>query len=76
MNLTEVEYNKTYTIKKVNAAEPLKSRLLSFGFAKGNNVIVTEYTLTKQTYDVKVEDSQVALRSEEAKSIVVEDDAQ
>lgn len=73
MNLTEVEYGKEYTIEKIKAEEPLKSRLLSFGFAKGNKVVVTEYTLTKQTYDVKIEDSQVALRSEEAQTIFVED---
>ncbi len=73
MNLTEVNYGKEYTITKVKADEPLKGRLLSFGFAKGNTVVVTEYTLTKQTYDVKIEDSQVALRSEEAMSIFVEE---
>ncbi len=73
MNLTEVKYGQEYTIEKVKAEEPLKSRLLSFGFAKGNKVVVTEYTLTKQTYDVKIEDSQVALRSEEAMSILVEE---
>ncbi len=74
MDLTQVKFGKEYTIKKVKAEEPLKSRLLSFGFAKGNSVTVTEYTLTKQTYDVRIEDSQVALRSEEATSILVEDD--
>lgn len=73
MNLTQVKHGEKYTIKKVKAEEPLKSRLLSFGFAKGNSVTVTEYTLTKQTYDVRVEDSQVALRAEEAMSIFVED---
>jgi Fe2+ transport system protein FeoA len=73
MDLTQVKFDKEYTIKKIIAEEPLKSRLLSFGFAKGNKVTVTEYTLTRQTYDVKVEDSQVALRSEEAASILVED---
>jgi len=73
MDLTQVKFDKEYTIKKIKAEEPLKSRLLSFGFAKGNKVMVTEYTLTRQTYDVKIEDSQVALRSEEAASILVGD---
>lgn len=73
MNLTDAEYGKKYTISKINAVEPLKSRLLSFGFAKGNQVAVLEYTLTKQTYDVIIEDSQVALRKEEAESIQVEE---
>ena len=71
MNLTQVDFGKEYEISKITATEPLKSRLLSFGFAKGNKVTVTEYTLTRQTYDVKIEDSHVALRAEEAKSILV-----
>jgi len=73
VNLTQVKFGQEYTIKKITAEEPLKSRLLSFGFAKGNSVTVIEYTLTRQTYDVRIEDSQVALRNEEATSILVED---
>ncbi len=73
MNLTEVKFGKKYKVAKVTAAEPLKSRLFSFGFTKGNEVTVLEYTLTKQTYDVIIEDSQVALRAEEAQNIMVED---
>jgi ferrous iron transport protein A len=72
MDLTQVNFGSEYEIKKVTAEEPLKSRLLSFGFAKGNKVTVIEYTLTKQTYDVKIEDSHVALRAEEAQNILVE----
>ncbi len=73
MNLTEVKFGKKYKVAKVTAAEPSKSRLFSFGFTKGNEVTVLEYTLTKQTYDVIIEDSQVALRAEEAQNIMVED---
>ena len=71
MDLTQAEFGKKYTISKVNAIEPLKSRLFSFGFAKGATVTVTEYTLTKQTYETRIEDSTVALRAEEAKSIII-----
>lgn len=73
MNLTQVKFGEEYTIKKISAEEPLKSRLLAFGFARGNKITVTEYTLTRQTYDVRIEDSHVALRSEEAQGILVED---
>jgi len=75
MDLTQVDFGKEYVIKKITAVEPLKSRLFSFGFARGNKVTVTEYTLTKQTYETKVEDSRVALRAEEAKNIEVEERA-
>lgn len=73
MDLTQVQFGKKYAIQKVTAEEPLRSRLFSFGFTKGNEVTVLEYTLTKQTYDVIIEDSQVALRAEEAQNILVED---
>lgn len=73
INLTQAKSGKEYTIKQITAKEPIRGRLLSFGFAKGNNVAVLEYTLTKQTYDVVIEDSQVALRKEEAESILVEE---
>jgi ferrous iron transport protein A len=72
MNLTQVEFNKEYTISKITAEEPLKGRLMSFGFAKSNTVTVLGYTLTRQTYEVKIEDSQVALRREEAENIQLE----
>lgn len=73
INLTEAKAEKEYTIKQITAKEPIRARLLSFGFAKGNKITVLEYTLTKQTYDVVIEDSQVALRKEEAESILVEE---
>ena len=73
INLTQAKSGKEYMIKQITAKEPIRGRLLSFGFAKGNNVAVLEYTLTKQTYDVIIEDSQVALRKEEAESILVEE---
>ncbi len=73
MDLTQVKFGRKYTIQKITAEEPLKSRLFSFGFTRGNKVTVAEYTLTKQTYDVIIEDSQVALRAEEAEKILVED---
>lgn len=71
MDLTQAEFGREYKISKITADEPLKSRLYSFGFAKGAAVTVTEYTLTKQTYETKIEDSIVALRSEEAKNIII-----
>lgn len=73
MTVTSALFNKEYTITAIHATEPLKSRLLSFGFAKGNTLVVLQYTLTKQTYDIKIEDSHVALRKEEAQGITIEE---
>ncbi len=73
MTLNEGIMNKNYKIAKINANEPIRSRLLAMGFAKGNGVSILDFTLSKQTYDVLVEDTKVAIRKEEALGIMVEE---
>jgi len=60
-------------IKKIVAKEPIKSRLFSFGILKGNRIKILERTIKKETLEVDIEGSRVALRSEEARSILVEE---
>ena len=72
MRLNELAMGESGIIKKVLAKEPLKSRLLSMGFAKGEKVKVLKHTLAKNTYEVEVNDVPVALREEEAREIEVE----
>lgn len=60
-------------IKKVTAKEPIKSRLASMGITKGNRIKLLKYSLKKETWEVEVEGTRVALRKEEANSIGVED---
>jgi Fe2+ transport system protein FeoA len=72
MRLNELEMGQSAVIKKIHAKEPLKSRLFSMGFAKGEKVKVLKHTLAKNTFDVEINRINVALREEEAKEIEVE----
>ena len=60
-------------VKKLNAPTDLKQRLISFGLMKGSDVEVLEHTAAKSTMEIKVGKMQIALRSEEAKLIEVEE---
>lgn len=71
MKLTELPIGSQAIIVKNNAVEPIKSRLFAMGVVKGTEVVMKDYTLTKQTYDVCVGDTDVALRVEEAEQVEV-----
>ena len=71
MRLNELKINESGIIKKIHAKDPLKSKLLSMGFARGEKVKMLKYTLAKNTFDVDVNGVNVALREEEAKEIEV-----
>jgi len=72
MRLNELKIGESAVIKKIHAKEPLKSKLLSMGFTKGERVKVLKHTLAKNTFDVEVCNTNIALREEEAKEIEVE----
>ena len=72
MSLDEMKIGDVGVIKKITATEPLKSRLFSLGIVKGEKVKLLKHTLAKNTYEIEVNKSKVALRSEEAKMIIVE----
>lgn len=69
--LCEIELNKEYEVVKLIAQEPTLSRLISMGFAKGSKVKLLKSSARKQTFQYKIEDSEIALRLEEAKHIYV-----
>ncbi|NPA11239.1 MAG: ferrous iron transport protein A [Epsilonproteobacteria bacterium] len=73
MRLNELNIGDEGIIKKIYAKEPLKSKLLSMGFVKGEKVKVLKHTLAKNTFDVEVgRYANVALREEEAGEVEVE----
>lgn len=71
MKLSELSKGQQAIITKVLAQEPVKSRLFSFGLVKGAVITVKDYTLTKETIDCLVGDTDVALRTEEAQTVEV-----
>ena len=74
MRLNELSINDKAVIKKIHAKEPLKSKLLSMGFARGEKLKVLKHTLAKNTFDIDINGVNVALRNEEAREIEVEKD--
>ena len=74
MRLNELKIGEAGVIKKIYAKEPLKSKLLSMGFARGERVKILKHTLAKNTFDVDINGVNIALRGEEAREIEVEKD--
>ncbi|WP_234697200.1 FeoA family protein [Nitrosophilus alvini] len=71
--MSEMKIGESAVIKKITALEPVKSRLIAMGIAKGNVIKLLDHTLKKQTWEVEVDNTRVALRREEADSILLED---
>jgi Fe2+ transport system protein FeoA len=72
MNVSEMKIGQIGVIKKITATEPLKSRLYSLGIVKGEKIKVLKHTIAKNTFEVEVNKSRIALREDEAKMILVE----
>jgi ferrous iron transport protein A len=72
MNLFDVQKNETVTVKYVDGEEALKTRLFSFGITRGAQIGVVEKSLSHATIEVKVGNTMVAMRKDEAKNIAVE----
>ncbi|SMC09581.1 FeoA family protein [Nitratiruptor tergarcus] len=72
MKLTDMKIGDEAIIKKIKADDVIKARLVSMGIAKGNKIKLLDHTLQKQTWEVDVEGTRVALRKEEAQAIEVE----
>lgn len=71
MTLDQLQINESATITAINCDEILKNRLYSFGISKGIEVTLVEFTLTKSTIEIKVNQSKIALRLNEASKIEV-----
>jgi Fe2+ transport system protein FeoA len=72
MRLNELNIGDKGIIKKIHAKEPLKSRLLSMGITRGEEIKVLKHTLAKNTFEVEVNRVPIALREEEAKEVEVQ----
>ena len=72
MNLTQLEKGQKATIVKIIADKALKERFNSFGVMRGEELCIKGCSLGKQTIEIEVGSTLLALRSEEAKLIEVE----
>lgn len=71
MTLNALSKGKSANIIAINAEKELKNRLNSFGLVKGATIHVEKYTLAKQTMEVRVHNTRVALRISEAKMVEI-----
>ncbi|WP_309497340.1 FeoA family protein [Sulfurovum sp.] len=72
MNLTELTKGDKAEILKISADKALKDRLTSFGVMKGEELLIKGCSLAKQTIEIEVGSTLIALRKDEAEKIEVE----
>ncbi|HEY9129838.1 MAG TPA: FeoA family protein [Sulfurovum sp.] len=72
MVLSELHKGDKAVIIKINADKALKDRLTSFGVMRGETLHIKGCSLAKQTMEIEVGSTLIALRAEEAGKIEVE----
>jgi len=71
MNLTELKKGNRAEILNISADKALKDRLTSFGVMKGEELLLRGCSLAKQTIEIEVGSTLIALRRDEAAKIEV-----
>lgn len=72
MKLSELQKGECGKIISISSDSVLKARFSSFGITRGATIYVLEYTIAKNTMEVKINNTKIALRLTEAKFIEVE----
>lgn len=72
MYLIDLEKGNTVSIVKIHAEKALRDRLTSFGVMRGEELTVKGCSLGKQTMEIEVGSTLIAVRADEAKLIEVE----
>ncbi|QKF82869.1 iron transporter [Halarcobacter ebronensis] len=72
MRLSELQKGMCGKIIAIDSEPVLKSRFSSFGIVKGAIVSVLEQTLSKNTIEIKVQNTKIAIRISEAETIEIE----
>jgi len=72
MKLIELTKGDRGEIVKINADKALKDRLTSFGIMRGEELLVKGCSLAKQTMEIEVGSTLIALRADEAEKIEIE----
>ncbi len=71
MKLTELTKGERGEIVKIHADKALRDRLNSFGIMRGEELTVKGCSIAKQTMEIEVSGTLIALRREEAEKIEV-----
>jgi len=72
MVLSDLRKGMQAEIVKIHADKTLKDRLTSFGVMRGEMLLVKGCSLGKQTMEIEVGSTLIALRADEADKIEVE----
>ena len=72
MKLSELEKGECGNIISINTDSMLKARFSSFGITRGCTVYVIEQTIAKNTIEIKIQNTKIALRITEAQQIEIE----
>jgi len=72
MHLIDLEKGNKATIVKIHADKALRDRFNSFGVMRGEELLVKGCSLAKQTMEIEVGSTLIALRKDEAQKIEVE----
>jgi len=72
MRLIDLEKGNKATIVKIHADKELRNRLNSFGVMRGELLTVKGCSLAKQTMEIEVGSTLIALRADEAQRIEIE----
>lgn len=71
MMLNALQKGQSATIIAIRADKELKSRFNSFGIVKGATVHVEQYSLAKQTMEIRINRTRMAIRLSEAENIEI-----
>jgi len=71
MQLTELHQGDRAKIVSVDATKTLKQRLASLGVVRGETLVLRGCSLAKQTMEIEIDATLVALRSKEAQTITI-----
>lgn len=72
MVLSDLRKGMKAEIVKIHADKALKDRLSSFGVMRGEELLIKGCSLAKQTMEIEVGSTLIALRKDEAQKIEVE----
>ncbi len=72
MKLSDLTKGSKAEIVKINADKALRDRLSSFGVMRGEELTVKGCSIAKQTMEIEVGSTLIAVRADEADKIEVE----
>ncbi|TLP36968.1 FeoA family protein [Arcobacter arenosus] len=72
MKLSELQKGECGKIISIDTDSVLKSRFSSFGITRNSLIYVIEQTISKNTIEIRINNTKIALRLSEAKTIEVE----